>query len=766
MLNDEQILLKATQLLENFDISDKKPNKLLRELDETELEAIEDVLDDMKGEDLAFNDLFDGAMRKVIDFPTMDTSTELGQFAEFFKSQEYDIDWEKGMASAVRDVSTSDDLLNQLTSMEAGRDIKPKTKKIQMKIGKLFAKIADLARKKQEIYKNVEEFQKDEDYKRIQKQIRLYVPNPGTAGPAGYKLSELATKHGQYWQKNAGYIKKEINRMDNDKYSIIVTRHPIDVMRMSDFDNISSCHSPPSRGGGSQEYYKCAVAEAMGHGALAYVVETEDLLHLTNTSNIDSAEQEIQEGEIFADDNRGSGIGLDGDLRPVSRARLRQVRYYDTGTPARFDDGTQIAMPEERVYGAGIPGLVDRVIGWIRVNQEKAIKSIPTNSAGGIDLSRFMIFGGSYEDTQGETGRRKLMAALLGRPIGDFEGGMKQNDDTEQSLDANALSGLAGQWRNQVEQTTEEWNRRYANTEVDADVEDDHDGGFYINVRATMQWEWALDEFSKLPNSYPTGMQAFDSINDIWGNIFDSSDGFINKFSSSRVRIGCTINLDHPDVWGGGNTMHDPEDFEDLCQRIDNTMDDSRDAYQATIEEFLKREGYMAGGEYIKLATEIEDGDVTSYEWDLETDGDYSESYESTGTVTHDFNPEALGVSPQVLTQILDSRDWKLAIRSALIGPAKQVIGTEYHLDIGNSRAVTSGEDIEYYFEFKITADDPDERVELFREVVTGDMDDEDELNTIFDKVLAQLMNSRMPASQQQNLDERLVRTWKGFLAK
>ena len=81
MLNDEQILLKATQLLENFDISDKKPNKLLRELDETELEAIEDVLDDMKGEDLAFNDLFDGAMRKVIDFPTMDTSTELGQFA-------------------------------------------------------------------------------------------------------------------------------------------------------------------------------------------------------------------------------------------------------------------------------------------------------------------------------------------------------------------------------------------------------------------------------------------------------------------------------------------------------------------------------------------------------------------------------------------------------------------------------------------------------------------------------------------------------------
>ena len=39
MLNDEQILLKTVQLLENFDISDKKPEKLLREIDEDEWEV-------------------------------------------------------------------------------------------------------------------------------------------------------------------------------------------------------------------------------------------------------------------------------------------------------------------------------------------------------------------------------------------------------------------------------------------------------------------------------------------------------------------------------------------------------------------------------------------------------------------------------------------------------------------------------------------------------------------------------------------------------
>ena len=93
------------------------------------------------------------------------------------------------------------------------------------------------------------------------------------------------------WEETANIFKNEqilatkrrihqrwINNIDNDKYSIIITRHPIDVLRMSDFDNITSCHSPASRTSAYQSYYKCAVAEAQGHGAVAYVVETEDLL--------------------------------------------------------------------------------------------------------------------------------------------------------------------------------------------------------------------------------------------------------------------------------------------------------------------------------------------------------------------------------------------------------------------------------------------------------------------------------------------------------
>ncbi len=50
----------------------------------------------------------------------------------------------------------------------------------------------------------------------------------------------------------------------------------------------------------------------------------------------------------------------------------------------------------------------------------------------------------------------------------------------------------------------------------------------------------------------------------------------------------------------------------------------------------------------------------------------------------------------------------------------------------------------------------------LFQELIEGDMDDEDNLNVVYRRVLAQVVNSRQPASTQTN--ESLVKSWKGFL--
>jgi hypothetical protein len=585
MLNDEQILENATALL---DVLQEKcwdgykqaglkkkgdrmvPNcvpvseKVLREVTEDEMRVLEDVLDDLDPANLPLNDLFSGKMRTVIPFPTIDPSTELGKFAEFFRTQEYDVDWEKGMVYAERDLRKSDDFLDMLGG---GPEPKKKTKKIQMKIGKLFSKLADLSRRKDEIYQKVYDHldgigykladgepvrtsrrvtgkmmkaaldeKEYENFQRINGQIYLYVVNPGVAGPAGYDLTDLATQYGEYWKKNAGYIKKEINNIDNDKFSIIITRHPVDVLRMSDFDKITSCHSPASRTNAYQSYYKCAVAEAQGHGAVAYVVETEELLTNTNTGNIDSAEQEIQEGEIFADDARYGGAGF--DIEPVSRARIRHVRYYEGDEPPkRWDDGQDVGMPETRVYGADIPGLVNQVTDWARSNQEEVIQNMP-KEGDKIDLSKFMIFGGSYEDTANAAGRAKLLSKLLNISTSDMAGAMRQNTETEDDLDADLIGDVIAQYNGQCEQIMNDYNDRMAQTYTDYEVGDDGGDGAFIKPWAAFIAKWPVDEWKRLPgNNEEVVWGSVDELVSIYGDIFEDSNSYTPVIRRVREEI-------------------------------------------------------------------------------------------------------------------------------------------------------------------------------------------------------------------------------------
>ena len=97
----------------------KKPKmyteqKLLRELEEDEYELIRDAIQSMGPEELAFNELFGGKERLILDFKAFDESSDLGKFAKTFQDQGYTVDWEKGMVYAEREVSpksTTDDIM-------------------------------------------------------------------------------------------------------------------------------------------------------------------------------------------------------------------------------------------------------------------------------------------------------------------------------------------------------------------------------------------------------------------------------------------------------------------------------------------------------------------------------------------------------------------------------------------------------------------------------------------------------------------------------
>ena len=796
MLNDEEILLKTAQLLENFDISEQKPEKVLREVTEDEMRALEDVLDNLDPANLPLNDLFGGKMRVVIPFPTMDTESELGQFAKFFRDQEYKVEWDKGMVYAER--KQKDDIIDFLNLREPGTK-KNKIKKIQMKIGKLFPKIAQTASKLDELFQIIKKAgegkawwnnaqtpgrvvgnvvqkvlsdEQQESWRRLMDQMYFYIPAPGIFPPEWDETVEYLSKMSAYWQKNAGYIKNEIENLTNDKYSIIITRHPVDVLRMSDFDKITSCHSPASRTNAYQSYYKCAVAEARGHGAVAYVVETEELLSETNTGNIDSAEQEIQEGEIFYDDKRPMDTRM--DINPISRARIRHVRYYDTdfSQVKRYDDGIDVGMPEKRIYGASIPGILDTVVDWARQNQEEVIANMPKDEIDDeiIDLNKFMIFGGSYEDTANAEGRRTLMVQLTGLDWADFQGEMKQNTDTEDDLDADLIGDIRQQYEDYCEMRTSHWNRRMAACDVEYDVQEDGNDGVYIRVGASITIEWEASEWNSLPGAAnPAVMYSPDTINDIWGDLLKSDGAYLQR-RGELILWHCDINPEHPEL-GGSTYLALDEEYEEFCTNVDVIVDDKRDAFKETLSNYFAREGFMQGGEYINLAVDIENSELSSYEWHLETDGEYEDSYESSASYSFDYNVEEVNMKEEVLKDILNSRDYKIQLRRNLLQEPQQTVDTDYFLSMNAfANKYVEGE-VRVTVTFTINRDDPDKMVELFRELVEGDMDDEDNLTAVFNKTWVQIrstLNSGQWPEQDSpataNINENLVKTWKRFL--
>lgn len=161
-----------------------------------------------------------------------------------------------------------------------------------------------------------------------------------------------------WWQKNGENLKN--NEVGS---SIVISRSPIDVLRMSDHDGISSCHSPDG------QFYKCARQEARTGGAIAYVVKNSDLKGIN-----------IQDKEIFEDSDRG----IDG-IVPLERLRLRRL------TNGEFD----LLMPELRTYGIKNVGFLDTIKKWAKNSQESLIKKIDPVEG----YKSFKLKGGSYQDT-------------------------------------------------------------------------------------------------------------------------------------------------------------------------------------------------------------------------------------------------------------------------------------------------------------------------------------------------------------------------------
>ena len=177
---------------------------------------------------------------------------------------------------------------------------------------------------------------------------------------------------------------------EKEKYAVIVSRNVVDVLRMSDHDNWTSCHAPTGN------FFHCAIAEAKNAGGLAYVVKKEDL------KNVD-----LNKHEIFKDKDRK----IEG-ATPIARLRLRLFKNKD--------DGHHLAMPEDRVYGLKLDGLQDTIRKWAYESQEDKLSHRPR-------LKEYELMGGSYQDT----GASYLFNKFFGDDLdkGAAEYGGEEEDD-------------------------------------------------------------------------------------------------------------------------------------------------------------------------------------------------------------------------------------------------------------------------------------------------------------------------------------------------
>lgn len=174
---------------------------------------------------------------------------------------------------------------------------------------------------------------------------------------------------------------------DNDNI-LIASRDPIDILRMSDSEEIKNCHTE----GGT--YYECAVNEAINGGPVVFSVELKNLKErmkeILETGRISSIEEILNLPHLFFDPDRPE-IGGELDFNIKSRLRLRKIE-------AIGEDGDSFTFlaPEKRVYGIQMRILYETLKDYAFEKQKDLFFE-----KGLQNYKNFKLLGSTYSDTFG-----------------------------------------------------------------------------------------------------------------------------------------------------------------------------------------------------------------------------------------------------------------------------------------------------------------------------------------------------------------------------
>ena len=426
------------------------------------------------------------------------------------------------------------------------------------------------------------------------------------------KSKDLEPRLKEWWQKKQTFYTKEKNwrqvgrAFSNAAYenepagdmSVIISRHPIDVLRMSDVANISSCHSEGSG------YFQCAVAEAKGHGPIAYLVATKDLDRLLSGDDEESRQRNVDKGnaphlnienfddkEVFADNRRN----IEG-IRAIQRVRLR--KYEDT------DSGIFFTAPESRTYGRKVPGFLTFVRDWAAEGQKKFFE----NWDSAPQFKDLIRYGGTYGDTKDGVTLNKFFERL--GLVADYNEYLDAHHEGQEEEDS-----LWEEYEQRVEELTNYANNTLEHSSVYAEVEDVGGAEPYVMMSATYGVEFPDSMFEdEHPgfDDWQTTVQIKDTIE----SIIDDMNLYIHFEDMNINHWGSTVsfNFDIPrDDYGGT-----PDDLEQFIDWIEREYDGEHEDITEAVRKALVQHEYILPQPFDVKTAQLE-GEEPEYEnWDYD----------------------------------------------------------------------------------------------------------------------------------------------------
>jgi len=397
---------------------------------------------------------------------------------------------------------------------------------------------------------------------------------------------------------------------------------------------------------------------------------------------------------------------------------------------------------------------------WAKENQSGVISTLSP------DDGWLVKYGGSYEDNN----IKELVKDLTGI---EYEL-MGQNEETEQSLpDMRFIQGQMANAQEECDDTAADWNNRYQACRVQAEVTEDYDESFYIDAAAEMNIDWEIDEWDSLPQDGKAVGYWMAELQDYeWNWAQDSHGTRLLKYSNGTIRL--TIDMDNEGIIEEG-IVYDPDSFEDYCIEV-NRIDDMYDAVKGEITRMAKRDGFMEGGTINEWGQEIENGDADYYEWDMTANEEEPMTYtEIDGSHTaYPAIPE--GMSVQDARTILESRDFTIPLRKALVEKAwagTQVSGDDRQYPdfrVYTEEIRTTDEaNIRLVLTFSCYDHSSEAQVKAMKWTIEEWEDEEvldAKIQAMFSHIVGDGLTGRgdMDTPPAQTTNESIVKNWKNFL--